>query len=235
MTAIFSSNISPSAKIYCKKVVLSTIKRSAIIGDDSIIYNSTIDECCEINRNNRVDNSIIGRFTYTGHNTTIKKSDIGSFTSISWNVSIGGANHTDDFVTTSPLWRFENMIKKNENPTDNEQLQKRISELPHCLIGNDVLISTNAIILRNVKVGNGAIIGAGAVVTKDIPPYTIVIGVPARTIRMRFNDQIISALEEIQWWDWPVDVICKNVDLIFSKKVNMEVIEQLKEIKRELE
>lgn len=124
MTKIISSNISGSAKIYCKKITLSTIKDNVIIGDGSIIYRSNISENCEINRYNRIDNSTISRFSYTGHNTTIKKSNIGSFTSISWNVSIGGANHPDEFVTTSPLWRFENMINSNEHPINNELLQK---------------------------------------------------------------------------------------------------------------
>ncbi|PCF96491.1 CatB-related O-acetyltransferase [Vreelandella nigrificans] len=234
MTDIISSEVSSSAKIYCKKITSSTIKENTIIGDDSIIYRSIVNENCEINRHNRIDNSSIGRFTYTGHNTTIKKSNIGSFASISWNVSIGGANHPDDFVTTSPLWRFENMINRNEHPTNNIQLQKRISELPHCTIGSDVLISTNVVILRNINIGNGAVIGAGAVVTSDVEPYTIVAGVPAKPIRKRFDDQIIAALEEIQWWDWPTDVIRQHIDLIYQKKVNMDIIEQLREIKKGL-
>lgn len=137
-------------------------------------------------------------------------------------------------MTTSPLWRFENMINSNEHPINNELLQKRIQELPDCTIGNDVLISTNAVILRNVKIGNGAIIGAGAVVTKDVDPYTIVAGVPAKPIRKRFDDQIIAALDEIQWWDWPTNVIRQHVDLIYRKTVDMGIIEQLREIKKGL-
>jgi acetyltransferase-like isoleucine patch superfamily enzyme len=74
-------------------------------------------------------------------------------------------------------------------------------------IHNDVWIGTNAVLLSGVVVGNGAVIGAGAVVTKDVPPYAIVAGVPARILRFRFTHEQIAKLERIKWWDWPSDQI----------------------------
>ena len=78
---------------------------------------------------------------------------------------------------------------------------------PPCHIGNDVWIGRNAVIKDGVTVGDGAIIGTSAVVTKDVPPYAIVVGVPARIIRYRFSPEIIEALLELRWWDLPLEKI----------------------------
>ncbi|NLN26072.1 MAG: hypothetical protein GX163_10610 [Bacteroidetes bacterium] len=194
------------------------------VGDDSILLKCKLESNIAINRRNFIQESQIGRFTYTGFNTVIRGVEIGRFCSISWNVSIGGKNHDIEHVTTSAIWGFYNML--GEKLTDFQYNKGK----GICQIGNDVLISSGAIILRNVKIGNGAVIGAGAVVTKDVEPYSIVAGVPAKKIKMRFDDKTIEALEEIQWWNWPIEVIRENLDLIYSTKVDKSVIEKLKEI-----
>ena len=79
------------------------------------------------------------------------------------------------------------------------------------MVGNDVWIGYEAVILSGVTIGDGAIIGARAVVTKDVPPYTIVGGVPARPIRPRFGFETIAALRELRWWDWPRERIVRNL------------------------
>ncbi len=79
-------------------------------------------------------------------------------------------------------------------------------------IGNDVWVGSRAILMRGIRIGDGAVIGAGAVVTKDVEPYTIVGGVPARPIRKRFSDKVIEKLEEIRWWDYGPDIL-KGLDL----------------------
>ena len=84
------------------------------------------------------------------------------------------------------------------------------------VIGNDVWIGYEAVILAGVTIGDGAIIGARAVVTKDVPPYTIVGGVPAKPIRKRFSDSDISRLLELRWWDWPTEKIAAHIDAIQS-------------------
>ncbi len=89
------------------------------------------------------------------------------------------------------------------------------------VIGNDVWIGYEAVILSGVTIGDGAIIGTRAVVTKDVPSYTIVGGVPAKPIRKRFDEETIQKLEEIRWWDWEEERIKKNIQAIQSGDINM--------------
>ena len=89
------------------------------------------------------------------------------------------------------------------------------------MIGNDVWIGYEASILAGVTIGDGAIIGTRAVVTKDVPPYTIVGGVPARQIRKRFSDEVISTLLTLKWWDWSEERIAINLDAIQSGHIDL--------------
>lgn len=89
------------------------------------------------------------------------------------------------------------------------------------VIGNDVWIGYEAVILSGVTVGDGAVIGTRAVVTKDVPPYTIVGGVPARSIRRRFDPQTIARLEELRWWDWEEERIARNLSAIQSGRPDL--------------
>lgn len=88
------------------------------------------------------------------------------------------------------------------------------------IIGNDVWIGYEAVILAGVSIGDGAIIGARAVVTKDVPPYTIVGGVPAKPIKKRFSDETISSLLSIQWWNWSKEKISENIKAIQAGKID---------------
>lgn len=87
------------------------------------------------------------------------------------------------------------------------------------VIGNDVWIGFEAVILSGVTIGDGAIIGTRAVVTKDVPPYTIVGGIPAKPIKKRFSEDVISKLLKIQWWNWPENRVKQNIDTIQSGRI----------------
>lgn len=89
------------------------------------------------------------------------------------------------------------------------------------IIGNDVWIGYEAVVMAGVTIGDGAIIGARALVTKDVPPYTIVGGVPAKTIRTRFPDDIAAVLLQVKWWDWPREKIAAHIGAIQSGDVRM--------------
>ena len=149
------------------------------------------------------------------------KLQIGKFCSIACGVKFlfNSANHTLSSLSTYPFplffeeWGLEK--KDVTNAWDNKG---------DIVIGNDVWIGYEAVILAGVTIGDGAIIGTRAVVTKDVPPYTIVGGVPAKPIKKRFSEETISALLEIQWWNWSEERIARNIGAIQSGN-----IEQLKQ------
>ena len=126
--------------------------------------------------------TIIGSNCYIGQSTLITSAKIGNYTSIASGVKIGQGEHPIKNVSTSSLFFNDNVFEKL---TEKE-----------CIIGNDVWIGTNAVILRGISIGNGAIIGAGSVVTKDVPDFSINVGVPAKVIKYRFNNQSIKIIEE---------------------------------------
>lgn len=141
---------------------------------------------------------------------------IGKFCSIAAETMIMlGGDHRIDFITTYPFAAFADAWPEVRAPAGGTRISKG-----GVVIGNDVWIGRRALILPGVKIGDGAVVGAGAVVTKDVEPYTIVAGNPARPVRKRFDDETIRILMEIRWWDWPADKIRRNMDIIYSSNVS---------------
>ncbi len=137
----------------------------------------------------------IGYGTYGCFNTSNIPSGVvfGNYCSIADGVKIFRANHPTDFFTTHPLFY---------NPIMGMQKKDNLNR-PNLIIGNDVWIGANAIILPSVKkIGNGAVIGAGSIVTKDIPAYTIIAGNPAKEVRKRFNINQVNYIESTHWWEF---------------------------------
>lgn len=136
---------------------------------------------------------------------------IGKFCSIACGAKFlfTSANHAMGSLSnyTFPIF-FEEWDLKKENVTDAWDNKGDI------VIGNDVWIGYDAVIMAGVNIGDGAVIGTRAVVTKDVPPYTIVGGVPARKIKMRFDSQTVEDLLELKWWDWTSVKIKENLSLI---------------------
>jgi len=142
---------------------------------------------------------------------------IGKFCSIACNTRFlfASANHTMYSLSTYtfPIF-FEEWGLDMRNITDAWDNKGDI------VVGNDVWIGYEAVILSGVTIGDGAIIGARAVVTKDVPPYTIVGGVPAKPIRRRFDDETIGRLLALHWWDWDKDAIARNLPAIQAGDIN---------------
>jgi virginiamycin A acetyltransferase len=164
----------------------------------------------------------IGRYTsLNGPNLSILSSinpiTIGNFCSIARNTDIQEYNHNYNRITSYFIHRNLFLEKNNEE----------ISSGP-ITIGHDVWIGTGCKILSGVTIGNGAVVGANAVVTKDIPAYAIVGGNSAKVIKYRFSQEIISILEEIAWWNWPIEKI-KQYKWLFEKDLTKEMIEKLKD------
>lgn len=131
---------------------------------------------------------------------------IGKYCSIADGVRFVFGEHRLDAVSTFPFKAL----------CFGELAHSEAASKGHIVLGNDVWIGVNAIILSGVKVGHGAAIAAGAVVTNDVPPYAIVGGVPAKVIRYRFTPDQIEALLRIEWWNWPIEKIRENLSLFYG-------------------
>jgi len=129
---------------------------------------------------------------------------IGRYCSIGPGISVGDGAHPVDWLSTSPF-QYGGSSMKRWLPDDFEATEFRPAKPNRMTIGNDVWIGANVAIMPGVHIGNGAVIGAGSIVTKDVEPYTINIGNPARPYRDRFSDSIKSRIENVQWWKYKVD------------------------------
>jgi acetyltransferase-like isoleucine patch superfamily enzyme len=174
--------------------------------------NINIGEGCKIEKyvtlyqNVNLGNVSVGTCSYISYNTTISNAKIARFCSIGPNVLIGGGMHPSKiFVSTHPS--FYSLMEQSSITFANKSYFTETSEVR---VGNDVWIGARAVILDGVSIGDGAIIGAGSVVTKDVPDYAIVAGTPARIIRFRFNDEEILFLKNYKWWDKDLKWIKEN-------------------------
>jgi acetyltransferase-like isoleucine patch superfamily enzyme len=180
-----------------RKLALRVIRlirhRSAIVEDH-----------VEISPSVRVFGKVeIGRYTYIGSRVQIDQhvTKIGRYCSIASGCNLGPGPHPSHFFSTSSVFY------EPAHGLVRELLFDEYEGNQETLIGHDVWIGTNAIVMAGISVGNGAIIGAGAIVTKDVPAYAIVVGVPARIVKYRFEKEIMDLLESSYWWELPAERI----------------------------
>jgi len=158
-----------------------------------------------------VGNITMGRFSYAKPSTLLINAEIGDFCHIGDGCVIGQLGHRVDLVSTYPL--DIHVTNKNSDPTKdstaNQELLNRKT-----VIKNDVYIGEGAIIKAGVTVGNGAVIASRAYVTKDVPDYAVMGGLPAKVLKLRFSEKQIENLRQISWWNWDEEKIKRNAHLI---------------------
>lgn len=160
-----------------------------------------------------VNHSKIGSYSYINYKTLVQNASIGNYCSISHNVSIGLGKHPLNLFSTSPIfYKSKNVLGVNLISSDID-----FEEYSPISIGHDVWIGANAIILDGVDVGNGAVIAAGSVVTKNVPAYAIVGGVPAKVLKYRFGKEVRGKLEKSKWW-------LNDAEAAYSMKASLETI-----------
>ena len=157
----------------------------------------TFSEYNTIRKYTRLRDVEMGRYSYVGRDSQVYHARIGNFTSIGPEVLIGLGEHpSDEFVSTHPMF-YSNRGQSNPVIVDATLFE----EMPTTHIGHDVWIGARAILRTGVKIGDGAIIAAGAVVVKDVEPFSIVGGVPAKHIRYRFSPEEIERVKSSAWWN----------------------------------
>lgn len=180
----------------------SDVKRSRFIGNNKVGNDSVVVNC------------LVGKCSYLGNQVNFNNVKIGGFCSIGDNVKVIAAQHpTDTFISTSPLFYTQRSNLKSYVSREKFPNFKTVQESTHAvIIGNDVWIASHVLIMGGVTIGNGAIIAAGSVVVKDVAPYSIVGGVPAKHIRYRFDHDVIHILEIVRWWDKSDEWLFENAE-----------------------
>ncbi|SHG28825.1 Acetyltransferase (isoleucine patch superfamily) [Flavobacterium fluvii] len=168
---------------------------------------TTIEPYCHILDDVFIANSSIASYSYIGKHSIVQNATIGSFCSIANDVFIGTGKHPIDHFSTSTLF----YRKKNTFNIELVSSNLVFDEYEKIKIGSDVWIGTRAIILDGISIGHGAIIAANSVVTKDVPPYAIVGGIPAKIIKYRFDDFKIKKLIESDWWSLSLNEIKQKI------------------------
>lgn len=189
--------------VYLKNVITDP----AITVGDYTMYNDFVNDPVGFEKNNVLYHYPINR----------DRLIIGKFCSIACgaNFLFNSANHTLSSLSTYPFpLFFEEWGLEKRNVSESWDNKGDI------VLGNDVWIGYEAVIMAGVTIGDGAIIGARAVVTKDVPPYTVAGGIPAKPIKKRYPEETIAALSELKWWDWPENRIAQNLHAIQAGKLN---------------
>jgi phosphonate metabolism protein (transferase hexapeptide repeat family) len=176
-----------------------TLGHAPSIHPTARVRDSSFGRWCEVGERTRVAESRFGDYAYVANDSDIIYAEIGPFCSIAAQVRINPGNHPLDRVALNHFTYRSSAYGLGDDDTAffDWRRQHRVT------LGPDVWVGHGAVILPGISIGTGAAIGAGAVVSKDVPDFAIVVGVPGRVLRPRFAPEIIAALHRIAWWNWP--------------------------------
>jgi acetyltransferase-like isoleucine patch superfamily enzyme len=174
------------------------------------IYDARLGKNVAIHHRTILSRVWMGNFSYVACDSSLFNVDVGNYCSIGPHVQIGLARHpSSTFVSTYPAFYSNN---NDGCPLSFREDKIFDDSAPKTSIGNDVWIGSNVIIPGGIRIGTGAIVAAGSVVVKDVPPYAVVGGNPAKVIRLRFSDEQIEMLLASEWWNWPIEKLRHHAD-----------------------
>jgi acetyltransferase-like isoleucine patch superfamily enzyme len=183
---------------------------------------SHVDRNAKVYSHVHIASSTIGAYSYVGRNSRIVHADIGRFCSIASETKVGMGTHTLDKLSTSPIF-----TEKKNGTAHSWTCVSNVNPYKRVTVGNDVWIGVRVMIMGGVSIGDGAVIAAGSIVTKDIPPYSVAAGVPAKVIRYRFPQDVINRLEALKWWNLPDEVLKEHIHLFQQENIDVDVVEKL--------
>jgi hypothetical protein len=181
-----------------RDLATKSLGRQALVDPSAVVCDSRLGEWCEVGARTRVTESSMADYSYVVHDSEIIYAEIGRFCSIAAHTRINPGNHPLERVALSHFTYRSSAYELGEDEPGFFDWRRGY----RVALGHDVWVGHGAIILPGVSIGCGAAIGAGAVVTKDVPPFAVVAGVPAKIIRYRFEEPLREALLRIEWWHW---------------------------------
>jgi acetyltransferase-like isoleucine patch superfamily enzyme len=196
--------IKPYYKINRKRILNKYKDQFLLLGNNVVLVDAQFKLHNYVSNNAILHNVTMDNYSYIGMHTQIRNATIGKFCSIADNVKIGLGFHPVDRVSTHPAFYSNNKGLKF--------FAKELSfdEYKPTIVGNDVWIGSHTIIFGGITIGDGAVVAGGSIITKDVEPYSIVGGNPAKLIRYRFDQEVIKQLMEFKWWDKDVRWIENN-------------------------